>query len=219
MLSIVSLNMVGAEVTYCNSDTRPGIAKHEADSYKNYLAKNRSDFSGMTATQVKNSFISMGLNYDGSCKTPGADPAELVIAPAVTAKPINLATSTTIINNYYYGPTTTPEIAQIKLPTIEEYNKLIVNLVPTTTPTTTEVKKTEATTTSIAIATPIRKLTLNIRLGSKGDEVKILQSKLGLTETGLFDKATRRAVIEYQKKNSIVASGNVFNTTREMLNK
>lgn len=48
-----------------------------------------------------------------------------------------------------------------------------------------------------------------LKLGSKGDEVKIVQKKLGLTVDGVFGPKTEAAVKEFQKKNGIYPDGMV----------
>ena len=46
-----------------------------------------------------------------------------------------------------------------------------------------------------------------LKLGSKSDEVKIVQKKLGLTVDGIFGPKTESAVKEFQKKNGIYPDG------------
>jgi len=46
------------------------------------------------------------------------------------------------------------------------------------------------------------KLTEELKMGSTGDAVKYLQSKLGIAITGIFDKTTETAVVAFQKKHS-----------------
>ena len=48
-----------------------------------------------------------------------------------------------------------------------------------------------------------------LKLGSKGENVKIVQKKLGLTADGIFGKKTEAAVKEFQKKNGIYPDGMV----------
>lgn len=52
-----------------------------------------------------------------------------------------------------------------------------------------------------------------IKLGSSGDNVKVLQTKLGLTPDGDFGPATEKAVKVWQEKNGLTADGIVGNTT------
>ena len=52
-----------------------------------------------------------------------------------------------------------------------------------------------------------------LKRGSKGDDVKKLQAKLGLTADGDFGPATEAAVIKYQKENGLVADGIVGSGT------
>jgi len=48
-----------------------------------------------------------------------------------------------------------------------------------------------------------------LKLGSKGDEVKIVQKKLGLTVDGVFGPKTEAAVREFQKKYGVYPDGMV----------
>ena len=52
-----------------------------------------------------------------------------------------------------------------------------------------------------------------LKVGSKGDDVKKLQSKLGLTADGSFGPKTEIAVKEWQTKNGLKADGVVGDTT------
>ena len=52
-----------------------------------------------------------------------------------------------------------------------------------------------------------------LKLGSSGDEVKQLQTKLGLTPDGDFGPATEKAVKTWQEKNGLTADGIVGDTT------
>ncbi len=81
-----------------------------------------------------------------------------------------------------------------------------------------------ATTSSTAYA-PTEAITLDLRLGSKGPQVVILQSilkRLGFftypTITGYFGDATRTAVLKFQKAYGIEQVGNVGPKTRAALN-
>lgn len=47
----------------------------------------------------------------------------------------------------------------------------------------------------------------NLKKGDKGDDVKWLQLKLGTTPDGIFGANTQKAVIEFQKRNGLVADG------------
>lgn len=58
-----------------------------------------------------------------------------------------------------------------------------------------------------------------LKLGSKGDEVKKLQEKLGLTADGAFGPKTDAAVKEFQKKNNLEVDGIVGPKTWNELNK
>ena len=56
-----------------------------------------------------------------------------------------------------------------------------------------------------------------LKLGSKGNEVKALQSKLNLIEDGIFGPITEEAVKNFQKKNGLIADGIVGPKTWEKL--
>lgn len=56
-----------------------------------------------------------------------------------------------------------------------------------------------------------------IKLGSKGDSVKLLQTKLNLTVDGSFGSKTDIAVKEFQKKNNLVDDGIVGEKTWKLL--
>ena len=67
--------------------------------------------------------------------------------------------------------------------------------------------------------TVLKKLLVTLRYGSRGDQVKILQEKIGgLTIDGIFGKKTDEAVREYQKKNKLTVDGIVGPKTRSKLN-
>lgn len=57
-----------------------------------------------------------------------------------------------------------------------------------------------------------------LKLGSKGNDVKALQSKLNLIPDGIFGKITEEAVKDFQKKNNITVDGIVGDTTWSKLN-
>lgn len=63
------------------------------------------------------------------------------------------------------------------------------------------------------------KLTQNMRYGSNGEQVKLLQKKLNLPTDGIYGKGTEKAVKEYQKANKLLVDGIVGNITRNLLNK
>lgn len=46
-----------------------------------------------------------------------------------------------------------------------------------------------------------------LKRGSKGDEVKMLQQKLGVATDGVFGSDTEKAVKEFQAKNGLIADG------------
>lgn len=56
-----------------------------------------------------------------------------------------------------------------------------------------------------------------LKLGSKGDEVKTLQSKLNLVEDGIFGPITEEAVIDFQRRNNLISDGIVGPKTWEKL--
>lgn len=57
----------------------------------------------------------------------------------------------------------------------------------------------------------------NLKFGSKGDDVKKIQSKLGVTSDGFFGKVTLNAVKEFQTKNNLKSDGIVDVKTWEKL--
>jgi putative chitinase len=57
-----------------------------------------------------------------------------------------------------------------------------------------------------------------LKLGSKGEDVKTLQEKLGLTADGSFGPGTEKAVKEWQKKNGLKDDGVVGDTTWSKIN-
>ena len=57
-----------------------------------------------------------------------------------------------------------------------------------------------------------------LKLGSKGEQVKLLQTKLGLTADGNFGPKTEAAVKAWQLKNGLVADGVVGPKTWGELN-
>jgi len=52
-----------------------------------------------------------------------------------------------------------------------------------------------------------------IKVGSKGDDVKKIQKKLGLKDDGSFGPLTETAVKKWQKENGLTDDGIVGNTT------
>lgn len=56
-----------------------------------------------------------------------------------------------------------------------------------------------------------------LKLGSKGDEVKTLQSKLNLVEDGIFGPITEEAVMDFQRRNNLISDGIVGPKTWEKL--
>ncbi len=57
-----------------------------------------------------------------------------------------------------------------------------------------------------------------LKLGSRGTEVRSLQSFLGVGSDGIFGPITRAAVIRYQSSNGLVSDGIVGPMTRAMIN-
>ena len=62
------------------------------------------------------------------------------------------------------------------------------------------------------------KITQKLGLGSKGIQVNLLQSRLGIEPTGYFGKQTQKAVKEFQKKNKLLQTGTLGPATLEKLN-
>lgn len=58
-----------------------------------------------------------------------------------------------------------------------------------------------------------------LQRGSKGDEVKKLQTSLGITADGIFGSQTESAVKDYQKKNGLTVDGIVGKNTWGAINK
>lgn len=61
-------------------------------------------------------------------------------------------------------------------------------------------------------------ITLTLRYGSRGDQVKLLQKKLHIPVDGIFGKGTEKNVMDYQKAKGLKADGIVGKLTREKLN-
>jgi len=57
-----------------------------------------------------------------------------------------------------------------------------------------------------------------VKLGSRGAEVKYLQSRLGLPADGIFGPVTRRSVINFQRAKGLVADGIVGPKTWAAIN-
>ena len=62
-----------------------------------------------------------------------------------------------------------------------------------------------------------RKRNLMLKIGSTGEDVKKLQTKLGLTPDGVFGPATERKVKEWQRSNGLIDDGIVGQQTWEKL--
>lgn len=68
---------------------------------------------------------------------------------------------------------------------------------------------------------PMFKFTQDMKLGSRGNEVKELQKRLGMPaifQTGFFGSITKKYVIEYQKKHQLVPDGIIGSLSRAKLN-
>ncbi|MCC7160811.1 peptidoglycan-binding protein, partial [Candidatus Nomurabacteria bacterium] len=61
---------------------------------------------------------------------------------------------------------------------------------------------------------PTCTITKTLKQGSKGAEVKCLQSKLNITQDGLFGKLTKQSVISFQKNHNLTPDGVVGRRTR-----
>jgi hypothetical protein len=59
----------------------------------------------------------------------------------------------------------------------------------------------------VAAATPSVNMNETVRVGSKGETVKAVQAKLGLTADGAFGPGTERAVKAWQSANGLTADG------------
>ena len=57
-----------------------------------------------------------------------------------------------------------------------------------------------------------------LKIGSRGNDVKTLQSKLNLIPDGIFGKITEEAVKDFQKKNNLTVDGIVGDSTWNKLN-
>lgn len=57
-----------------------------------------------------------------------------------------------------------------------------------------------------------------LKIGSRGNDVKTLQSKLNLIPDGIFGKITEEAVKDFQKKNNLTVDGIVGDSTWSKLN-
>lgn len=57
-----------------------------------------------------------------------------------------------------------------------------------------------------------------LKIGSRGNDVKSLQSKLNLIPDGIFGKITEEAVKDFQKKNNLTVDGIVGDSTWNKLN-
>jgi len=69
-----------------------------------------------------------------------------------------------------------------------------------------------------AAAAPAAVFTKDLTVGSKGDEVSALQSKIGVSATGYFGALTKAAVVKFQAANGLPTTGTVGPMTRAKLN-
>jgi hypothetical protein len=96
-----------------------------------------------------------------------------------------------------------------------------------TTPAPTESASSTTPTPVSTIAPQTVPLTVTLRIGSKGSQVKSLQAFLvnrgflvaGTSKEGSFDKVLQKAVIGYQKSMHIAATGTVGPATRAAINR
>ena len=56
-----------------------------------------------------------------------------------------------------------------------------------------------------------------LKIGSTGEDVKILQRRLGLIADGVFGTATEKKVLEWQKSNGLSPDGIVGKLTWEKM--
>lgn len=54
---------------------------------------------------------------------------------------------------------------------------------------------------------------MNIKEGTSGSQVKLIQQKLNITADGVFGPATKKAVMQFQKNNNLFVDGIVGNQT------
>lgn len=86
-------------------------------------------------------------------------------------------------------------------------DKLLGTGTPTATPTSTPTN-TQSQTSSSGL----------LQVGSRGDQVKALQTKLGITADGIFGAQTQKAVTDYQRANGLTVDGIVGTQTWGKLN-
>lgn len=67
----------------------------------------------------------------------------------------------------------------------------------------------------VSVPTPAQ--VRDLKIGDKGDDVKALQVKLGITADGIFGLKTKKAVLNIQVKNGLRADGIVGTNTRKAL--
>jgi peptidoglycan hydrolase-like protein with peptidoglycan-binding domain len=67
----------------------------------------------------------------------------------------------------------------------------------------------------VSVPTPAQ--VRDLKIGDKGDDVKALQVKLGITADGIFGLKTKKAVLNIQVKNGLRADGIVGTNTRKIL--
>lgn len=59
----------------------------------------------------------------------------------------------------------------------------------------------------------------SLKIGSRGSDVSLLQSMLGIEQTGYYGSKTREAVVKFQKSKNLPQTGIVSDLTRKVLNK
>lgn len=92
--------------------------------------------------------------------------------------------------------------------TMDQIFTMVYGRTPTGTSSTTQ-----------ATTTPSVKLSKSLKIGSRGADVLVLQSLLGVEQTGYFGPKTREAVIKFQKSKNLPQTGFVGDMTRKELNK
>lgn len=74
-----------------------------------------------------------------------------------------------------------------------------------------------ATTPVQPVSAPVPVKLRDLEIGDVGEDVKALQTKLGVTADGEFGRATKQAVIAFQQKHKLTADGIVGPKTRALL--
>ena len=113
------------------------------------------------------------------------------------------------------------EVSLMPINANKSFRQIIIDaysdkIATSTKPTENSTKTPTATTTPVTVRTPLSK---TLKIGSSGPEVAILQSMLGIEQSGYFGPKTHEAVVKFQKFNKIPQSGLVGNLTLKVLNK